>query len=72
MFPLPGSYANVCDSQDAEEHGYSERNLGKNNISIFYRKTWSTKKATKWVRNTIKKKYICVYCVYINKNCERT
>ncbi len=28
----------------------------KNKFSFFYRKTWGTKKITKWVRNTIQKK----------------
>jgi hypothetical protein len=44
MFPLPGGYANVCDSQDAEEHGNSERNLGKKQVFIFLQKNLGHKK----------------------------
>jgi hypothetical protein len=44
MFPLPGGYANVCDSQDAEEHGYSKRNLGKKQVFNFLQKNLKHKK----------------------------
>jgi hypothetical protein len=66
MFPLPGGDANVCDSQDAEEHGYSKRNLGKKQVFNFLQKNFEhTKRVTKWVRNTIQKKYICIIYVYV-------
>jgi hypothetical protein len=68
MFPLPGGYANVCDSQDAEEHGYSKRNLGKNKFSILYRKTWSKKNFLKWVRNSIQKYMYNIYVKIVREH----
>jgi hypothetical protein len=64
MFPKPGGHANVCDSQDAEEHGYSERNLRKKSFQFFTEKLRAQKKGYKMGSQHYTEK-IYVYYIYV-------
>jgi hypothetical protein len=64
MFPLPGGYANVCDSKDAEEHGYSERNLGNKEVLNFFTEKLEHKKGYKMGSQHYTEK-IYVYYIYV-------